>query len=123
MMERVVAPAVTTRSPRRVRRARAVPAIPGAELWTAAFVPVAGPNGQVVLPAALAEIVRYARHGGGLRVVGVRLALQPDLPGSGPPASIKRVLKHALRTTELRCVDVTCTPAKPLAGKHRACRR
>lgn len=108
MAQAMVAPAVTPPpvKPHRRRRAAAVPEVPTADLWTLAFSPMAGLQRSGQLPAAIAELLRYARFNGGLDVVGVRIAVQPSGDGSPVEKRVARTLKHALRTCGLRCVNV-----------------
>ena len=116
MRQPMVAIALTTPQPpgkpHARRRAAALVTDPAADLWTLAFAPVGAIGKSGELPAAVAELLRYARFNGGLDVVGIRLAVQPRGTGSPVEKRVARTLKHALRRCALRCVDYTGRPPR-----------
>jgi hypothetical protein len=70
-------------------------------IWSPAFVPL----GDEDVDDRIHDLCAYAQVKG-LRIVGVRIALMEARDGAPIPHRIKRILKFALRTLRLKCVDV-----------------
>lgn len=74
------------------------------QVWSLGFVP--GKPHPTDVENRIAQLISYARHCTGLKLLGVRIGLVIEQEGAPMANRIRRVLKHAGRSLGLKCVDM-----------------